>query len=114
MGGKIKIESDEGIGTIVNIEIPFKVINRPPIERTNRDVRAILVASKEDRNDVQQWLQLHGFATQIVQWDGGKLSIDIRISRADIAFIYESRGSRIEDRVRSNPSPEGLPPLRYR
>jgi len=97
MGGKIEIDSDEGIGTIVNIEMPFKVINKPPIERTNRDVRAVLVASKEDRNDVQEWLQQHGFATQIVQWDGEKLSIGIRISRADIAFIYESRGSRIED-----------------
>jgi two-component system, sensor histidine kinase RpfC len=92
MGGKIDIRSDEGVGTTVAIEVPMTVMNNPLPEGSRR---AVLVSPKKARNDVREWLQVHHFSTELIEWDGEKPGADIDAGQSEITFIDASYGKQV-------------------
>jgi len=88
MRGRINIESSEGCGTRVAIEIPMKIAEdgKGHLPQT---ACAVIVHPLRDRDRISQWIESGGFQCFPAAWDGARLVSTSEISQPDVVFVSE-------------------------
>jgi len=88
MRGRIDIESSEGCGTRVVIEIPMKIAEEGK-GHLPQTARALIVHPLRDRDRISQWIESGGFQCFPAAWDGARLVSTSEISQPDVVFVSE-------------------------
>ncbi len=87
MGGSIDIQSEEGIGTTVNVEIPMRPVESPPVENVRRGLLALVISADSDQIEMRTWLQSHNIEIESRTWDGTNLTTDYKNRQPDVVLI---------------------------
>ena len=89
MRGRIEIESTEGVGTCVRVELPMTIASRE-LPQLLHPPRAVLVSQGAERRKLQQWLERENYICAVAGWDGARLIGDSPSAPPDVIFVTES------------------------
>ncbi|MFT4562685.1 MAG: two-component system sensor histidine kinase RpfC [Gammaproteobacteria bacterium] len=98
MGGTINIQSQKGEGTLVEIDIPSKVLERSVSEKYDRTLPAVIVPDTNSIKILESWLQKHAVHCNLVRPSPADLgtadSSGARAEQPSIAFVESTESNQ--------------------
>lgn len=96
MGGEIDIQSEEGVGTTVNVEIPVRCVANSSVGNLQKDIFIAIVSPTSDPGDLKTWLQDRNIEAAIAEWNGTNLIANYDFRQPDFVLINETDCDEIE------------------
>lgn len=97
MGGKINIQSEETVGTTVDIEIPVRPMINPSTELRRGDIFVAIASPNRDPADLVAWIQGSNMEVLDTEWDGKKLIADFEKRQPEFVLIDTVDADEIEN-----------------